>query len=221
MSSAQHSNDFYSQGKAYWETIPATIDGMLGGYSEISSIDIHSSNRLLKHFRQDKAAPLGRQRAPDCGAGIGRITKHLLLPLFDAVDMVEQNQAFLDQARTYIGHGSERVENLFCQGLQDFAPEEGYYDVIWCQWVTGHLTDVDLVLFVQRCLQGLRDNGIFVIKDNITQDSVDVDNRDGSITRPRNLFLQLFEKAGARVLADRKQYRFPKGLYEVRTFALR
>ncbi|KAL3217482.1 hypothetical protein MRX96_032283, partial [Rhipicephalus microplus] len=52
MSSAQHSNDFYSQGKAYWETIPATIDGMLGGYSEISSIDIHSSNRLLKHFRQ-------------------------------------------------------------------------------------------------------------------------------------------------------------------------
>uniref|UniRef100_A0A224YGV7 Alpha N-terminal protein methyltransferase 1 n=1 Tax=Rhipicephalus zambeziensis TaxID=60191 RepID=A0A224YGV7_9ACAR len=116
MSSAQHSDDFYSQGKAYWETIPATVDGMLGGYSEISSIDIHSSNRLLKQFHEDKAAPLGRQRALDCGAGIGRITKHLLLPLFDAVDMVEQNQAFLDQARTYIGHGSERVENLFCQG---------------------------------------------------------------------------------------------------------
>lgn len=221
MASAQHSEDFYSQGKAYWETIPATIDGMLGGYSEISSTDIHSSHRLLKQFRENKESPLGRLRALDCGAGIGRITKHLLLPMFDTVDMVEQNQAFLDKAQTYIGAESKRVNRLICQGLQDFTPEEGHYDVIWCQWVTGHLTDADLVSFVQRCLLGLRDNGLFVIKDNITQGSVDVDNRDGSVTRPRQLFLQLFEKAGAKVLADRKQYRFPKGLYEVRTFALR
>lgn len=221
MASAQHSDDFYRQGKAYWETIPATIDGMLGGYSELSSTDVHSSQRLLKQFREDKAAPLGSLRALDCGAGIGRITKHLLLPLFDTVDMVEQNQAFLDQARDYIGQEAHRVDRLICKGLQDFTPEEGHYDVIWCQWVTGHLTDGDLVSFVQRCLGGLRENGLFVIKDNITQDDIDVDNRDGSITRPRQLFLQLFEKAGARLLADRKQYRFPKGLYEVRTFAMR
>lgn len=221
MASAQHSEDFYRQGKAYWETIPATIDGMLGGYSELSSTDVHSSQRLLKQFQEDKAAPLGKLRALDCGAGIGRITKHLLLPLFDTVDMVEQNQAFLDQARGYIGPEELRVDRLICKGLQDFTPEEGRYDVIWCQWVTGHLTDGDLVSFVQRCLGGLRENGLFVIKDNITQDDIDVDNRDGSITRPRHLFLQLFEKAGARLLADRKQYRFPKGLYEVRTFAMR
>ena len=24
---------------------------------------------------------------------------------------------------------------------QDFTPEEGRYDLIWCQWVLGHLTD--------------------------------------------------------------------------------
>ena len=34
-----------------------------------------------------------------------------------------------------------RVGNYFAVGLQDFHPEEGRYDVIWIQWVMGHLTD--------------------------------------------------------------------------------
>lgn len=38
----------------------------------------------------------------DCGAGIGRVTKNLLLPLFDTVDMVEQNPAFLQKAKDYL-----------------------------------------------------------------------------------------------------------------------
>ena len=28
--------------------------------------------------------------------------------------------------------------------LQDFTPEEGKYDLIWCQWVLGHLTDGEM-----------------------------------------------------------------------------
>ena len=38
----------------------------------------------------------------DCGAGIGRVTKNLLLPLFDTVDMVEQNPEFLQTAKDYL-----------------------------------------------------------------------------------------------------------------------
>ena len=38
----------------------------------------------------------------DCGAGIGRVTKNLLLPLFDTVDMVEQNPDFLEKAKVYL-----------------------------------------------------------------------------------------------------------------------
>ncbi|CAN7937092.1 unnamed protein product [Ixodes hexagonus] len=225
MSSAQHQSDFYTQGKAYWETIPATVDGMLGGYSEISSIDISSSNRFLNTFLQKKENPLGTRRALDCGSGIGRVTKHLLLPLFDTVDMVEQNQSFLNGAKAYIGQEAHRVRCeyppvLSTPGLQDFVPEEHKYDVIWCQWVTGHLTDKDFVSFLRRCQAGLHKDGILVIKDNLTQDEVDVDNRDGSVTRPRTLFEQLFEKAGMRIVAERKQYKFPRGLYEVRMFAL-
>lgn len=221
MGSAQNRTDFYNQGKAYWETIPATVDGMLGGYSHISSTDIHSSLRFLNVFLTDKEKPTGRNRALDCGSGIGRITKHLLLRCFEAVDMVEQNAAFLSSAREYIGPDATRVDQLYCSGLQDFVPDPEKYDVIWCQWVTGHLTDDDFVNFLRRCKDGLRPAGILVIKDNVTHEEVDVDNADGSVTRPRELFVKIFEKAGMQIAAERRQYKFPKGLYEVRMFALR
>lgn len=39
----------------------------------------------------------------------------------------------------------QKLENFFCVGLQDWQPEPGRYDMIWCQWVLSHLTDDDLV----------------------------------------------------------------------------
>lgn len=35
------------------------------------------------------------ERAIDCGCGIGRVTKHLLLPLFESVDMVDVTESFI------------------------------------------------------------------------------------------------------------------------------
>lgn len=79
----------------------------------------------------------GTSCALDCGAGIGRITKRLLLPLFRVVDMVDVTEDFLAKAKTYLGEEGKRVRNYFCCGLQDFSPEPSSYDVIWIQWVIG------------------------------------------------------------------------------------
>ena len=54
----------------------------------------------------------------DCGSGIGRVTKRLLLPLFTAVDMVEQNEAFLEKSKLYLGEAGNRVERKIAKGLQ-------------------------------------------------------------------------------------------------------
>lgn len=86
---------------------------------------------------QDGPNKTGAHCALDCGAGIGRITKRLLLPLFKTVDMVDVTQDFLTKARTYLGEEGRRVRNYFCCGLQDFSPEPNTYDVIWIQWVIG------------------------------------------------------------------------------------
>lgn len=75
--------------------------------------------------------------ALDCGAGIGRITKRLLLPLFQTVDLVDVTQEFLDKAQFFLGDEGKRVGKYICCGLQDFVPEAGRYDVIWIQWVIG------------------------------------------------------------------------------------
>ncbi|CAH1960005.1 unnamed protein product [Acanthoscelides obtectus] len=123
---------------------------MLGGFSDISQTDIKGSRLLLKQLFNSKNPP-ERKQALDCGAGIGRITKFLLTDFFENVDLVEQNAAFIEQAKKYIGSKSSRVGCYYTEGLQYFEPVAEKYDVIWVQWVVGHLTDDDLVDFLKRC----------------------------------------------------------------------
>lgn len=146
------SQEFYLSGARYWSQVPPTVNGMLGGFANISTIDIQSSRALLKLLFSSKLPP-GRANALDCGAGIGRITKFLLSNLFDRVDMVEQNPDFLESAKSYLGPTvvEKKIGQMFPVGLQDFQPEVGRYDVIWVQWVLGHLTDQDFVNFFTKC----------------------------------------------------------------------
>jgi len=58
----------------------------------------------------------GNQRALDCGAGIGRITKHLLQRHFIKIDLAEQNPKFLEKAKDYL-QDSGKVGQLFCSGI--------------------------------------------------------------------------------------------------------
>ena len=47
-------------------------------------------------------------RALDCGAGIGRVTKHVLLERYAKVDIVEPSSVQIAKAKEYIG--SDKVE---------------------------------------------------------------------------------------------------------------
>ena len=40
---------------------------------------------------------------------------------------------------------ADRVREIYTLGLQDWRPAAGAYDLIWIQWVVGHLSDDDLV----------------------------------------------------------------------------
>lgn len=136
--------------------------------------------------------------------------------------MVEVNQSFLDEAKqSFLGEDASRVENYFCCGLQNFTPEPGRYDLIWSQWVLGHLYDDDLVAFFQRCKKGLTPNGIMVVKENMnSEDSVNFDDNDSSMTRPKNDFVHLILKSGFKILREEKQKHFPKEIFGVWMFAL-
>jgi protein N-terminal methyltransferase len=69
------------------------------------------------------------------------------------------------------------------------------FDVIWCQWCLGHLSDVDLVTFLKKGRQALREGetgtgrSVIVVKENVCADSQDggprtvFDEQDSSLTR--------------------------------------
>ncbi|KFB45941.1 AGAP010397-PA-like protein [Anopheles sinensis] len=211
----------YNDAKKYWSNVSPTVDGMLGGFGAISFIDIRGSEQFLKHLYKLKPAP-GRKRALDCGAGIGRITKNLLVPFFEQVDLVEQDEQFCQTARAELADCGPKLGTIFNAGLQDFTPEQGRYDIIWVQWVLGHLTDQDAVQFFIRCTKGLARGGMMVIKENFTSSNiVDVDRQDSSVTRPLAVMKQLLKEGNMRVVKEQRQTSFPKDLYPVYMLALR
>ncbi|KAJ2527758.1 hypothetical protein GGH20_002929, partial [Coemansia sp. RSA 1937] len=136
---------WYEDADTYWKSVPSSVDGMLGGLQVVHTPDIRDSLLFLTKLQTNHT--LRTNYACDCGAGIGRVSKHFLLRRFNTVDLVEQNGEFLREAAEYLqSERSEgRVGGMFDVGLQAFTPVQARYDVVWCQWVLSHLTDDDLV----------------------------------------------------------------------------
>ncbi|XP_059048468.1 N-terminal Xaa-Pro-Lys N-methyltransferase 1-like [Achroia grisella] len=212
-------NKFYKKAACYWANVPATIDGVLGGFGYISDIDINGSRDFL-----NKIGALDRhpdcKLALDCGAGIGRVTKNLLISRFEKVDLVEQNEKFINTAKQLIGEDNACLGTVYKIGIQHFKPQKRY-DIIWCQWVLGHLNDYDLIEFLERCGEMLADNGVIVVKENInTFAELEYDDDDSSVTRSCSLLQKIFNEAQLSIILCDVQTNFPEDIYPVYMFAL-
>lgn len=103
----------YEKSKDYWSNVPASVNGMLGGFSCVTVMDINDSKLFLKKLFQMENGP-SRGRVLDCGAGIGRITENLLRKHFEHVDLLEQDEKFLEKAK--LKFHETNVENYYCSG---------------------------------------------------------------------------------------------------------
>ncbi|RXK38907.1 hypothetical protein M231_03856 [Tremella mesenterica] len=101
----------YDKGVQYWQGVEASVDGVLGGYGNgpVPHIDQLSSRLFLLsilpqlHVFSSPLTPLPRPPpyrlvALDVGAGIGRVSRNVLLPLFDDVVLVEPANNFIREA---------------------------------------------------------------------------------------------------------------------------
>ncbi|EYU19089.1 hypothetical protein ABFS82_13G184000 [Erythranthe guttata] len=222
-------SQWYSDGVGYWQAVEATVDGVLGGYAHVNEPDIEGSEAFLNSVLAERFPDAGRGRrlvALDCGSGIGRVTKNLLIRYFNEVDLLEPVSHFLDTARVNLASENLMVTeeykavNFFCIPLQEFTPEAERYDIIWVQWCIGHLSDDDFVSFFQRAKAGLRPGGLFVLKENIAKSGFVLDKQDRSITRSDLYFKQLFNKCGLHVYKMKDQKGFPDELFAVKMYAL-
>jgi len=235
------------KGLKYWNSISSDVNGMLGGFPETSRIDLIGSSTFLAKLRRGKLGqpkdPLPKlARVADCGAGIGRITKGLLLKAADVVDVVEPVKKFTDKLIEELKDEEKskdkgRLGEIVNLGLQDWTPEVGAYNVIWNQWCLGHLNDTQLVAYLRRCKDGLvapspaseTDNTSFqgswiVVKENVSKGgrNQDIyDDEDSSVTRSDDKFRRIFKEAGLRIVDTKLQSGFPKDLFPVRMYALR
>ncbi|XP_077281915.1 N-terminal methyltransferase isoform X2 [Temnothorax americanus] len=188
--------EFYTAAAKYWDRIPPTVNGMLGGFGFISQTDIKGSTLFLKSLFELENPP-SKAFALDCGAGI-------------------------EVAKISLENYSSRINQYYPIGLQNFCSTAKKYDLVWCQWVLGHLEDDDLIEFFRKCSLGLKDNGVLVVKENVTtSNKIETDKEDSSVTRPLNTLRSLFEKADLICIKEQQQTKFPRGLYPVYMFALR
>ncbi|GJZ08376.1 alpha N-terminal protein methyltransferase 1 [Tanacetum coccineum] len=110
----------------------------------------------------DEFEEYGRGR--DCGSGLGRVTKNLLIKYFN-----EAARENLSVSEDY------KAANFYCTPLQalinitEFTPGAGRYDVIWIQWCIGHLADADFVSFFKRAKAGPKPGGLFVLKEYLVR----------------------------------------------------
>ena len=224
---------------AYWTRTTPTVTGMLGGYPQISSIDLTSSRSFLSKLRRMSTSsstlpqpPAKLRRVADCGAGIGRVTTGFLSRVAVQVDVVEPVKKFTDQFTTDQPHlftGEDAcVGDVFNIGLAEWVvPKRTKYDVVWCQWCVGHLNDEQLVAALKRIKGSLEVGGWVVVKENVStgdgEVEVDIfDEEDSSVTRSDGKYKSIFDKAGMVLRRDDLQRGFGRelGLFPVRMYGL-
>lgn len=95
------------------------------------------------------------------------------------MDVVEPVSKFTDKLKDVSGVGE-----IYNVGLEDWHPQDKKYDLIWTQWCVGHLTDDQLVSYLQVCKEVLSETGIMVVKENQSTSGEDIfDETDSSVTR--------------------------------------
>jgi protein N-terminal methyltransferase len=213
----------------YWKSVSPDNNGVLGGYPQVSRVDLQgSSNFLAKLRRRSTLHTLKKRldRTVDCGAGIGRITKGFLSNVAEIVDIVEPVVELTDvitkgdSFRELRDNG--RIGQVYNLGLENWTPTHRY-DLVWNQWCLGQLTDTQLLAYLERIKSSVSDGGWIVVKENMSTepDESDIfDETDSSVTRSDGKFRDLFAQAGLKVIAAELQRGMPKELYPVRTYAL-
>ncbi|KAK7446392.1 hypothetical protein VKT23_004244 [Stygiomarasmius scandens] len=137
-------------------------------------------------------------------------------PLHPLPDVADSTIKLLDR----IGSPDEHLSDI-----------DSGFDVIWCQWCLGYLDDPDLVSFLQRSKNALRDiekgKSLIIVKENCCSDSEDgsaktvFDEDDSSFTRSDMAWKSAFKKAGLRLIKEQVQEGLQEGLYPVKMYALK
>lgn len=173
--------------------------------NSVSSTAVSSSSpSLMQH-----------KLAVDVGAGLGRVTKGILLKHYAKVHLVEGNAAYSKRSKIKLGKKKANrcvftqcyLQDMDAQTLDLESTENPMIDLIWVQWTLQYLTDRDVIDCLKTLAAGLRPVlGVLVVKENrpfgmAREDRFQMDTPAGDhnrydITRPDAHHRLLFRMAG-------------------------
>lgn len=207
---------WYAANLSWWES---GYGGSTDDESMIGDTDgeIEAMNGLAFLDRIIVSSPsLKLNTSFDCGAGVGRITKHVLSKRFKHVTLLEANAHWSVRSRAYLGRKranqcqfiNDKLENL-----EKILPSKSV-DLIWFQWCLQYVTDLDAISILAVAGRGLTTNGLIILKENKPTigttgssrlDRFQMDTPNGpdgryDITRPAAHHRYLFQQAGLHVI---------------------
>ncbi|KAJ2950836.1 hypothetical protein O0L34_g5179 [Tuta absoluta] len=203
---------FYQSVKLYYSDKPANAETVVGS-DALSDVDLARSRHFIQQVLSGRGRgrwgagerePPGTARALDCGAGYGRVARHVLMHIFDKIDLVEQNERFTEIALHLIQQThQEKLGTVYKMKVQDFHPD-AYYDVIWIQWLLMYLTDKDAISLLNKCRLALKPNGVIILKENVAAEKwMTFDAEEASMVRSHQDVMSLVRAAGLHVLLAR------------------
>jgi protein N-terminal methyltransferase len=221
----KYKSDWYETSSAYWAKQTPSVDGMLGGYEQLTGFDCFHSRDLIEKYQTAHKNPLGKLCVADCGCGIGRVSHYVLSDYFSEIDLIDPVEHFLTEAVKLLSKSKVTVRQ-FVSGAQDWVPDRAY-DAFWIQWVIMYMTDDDAVAFLQRCKAHLRPNGKIFVKDNLGSKKLDKPKEraeffeeDRGICRVYSHYLELFASAGVKVVESERQKGWPEDMLALFTWVL-
>ncbi len=210
-------NQLYQNIKNRWQNSEATINGVLGGFAELNQDDINDSIEFLEDLLNQGF--VSGFTALDSCAGIGRVTHFVLQKYFSEIDLFDQEQKFINQAKINFINNSKISEIKQCS-IQDFEFTKKY-DLIWLQWNLENLEDDDLIRFLKKCKNNLNENGLIIVKENICPDQNDyIFGKDYKI-RSKKALRNFFEICNLKIVKESQAEKWPQDLFQVANFALK
>ncbi len=212
---------WYSKTKEFWEKSEPSISGILEGNDIVHNSDVKTSCELIEGLILTNKLNPGV--VLDCGAGIGRVTSSVLANYFEKVDLMEQDEKFVEKCRENF-KGNNKIRHIFQNSFQNFSFSDGkeqlLYDVIWIQWCVENIDDDDLHEFLVKSRQSLKNNGLIIVKENIVAKGRMFIQEDYSKVRSDIIFKEIFNKAGLKVMKHFHHPNWPKDLMKVSVFVL-
>lgn len=193
---------WYDITKKHWEKCEGTDKGMLGGNIELHNLDIKASKELIKNYVSKKF--LKTNSLLEVGAGIGRVTKSLLVNYFDNIYLVEQDKMFVDTAKKNLNefkNVKEIIQSPMQKTFENSNLKDLKFSCIWLQWCLENIDDNDLERLLCECKEHLEEKGVIFIKENVVEDNdeVVINDIDYSRVRTDKLYKEIIKKSGLKV----------------------